>query len=147
MSPVHNVRSERILMGTLPCGSDLLGELIDICVQEKIRLGRIEALGAVSRARLGFYHQETREYRYYAVNAPLEISCLQGNISLKEGNPFVHAHAVLSGARGRSYGGHLASGTVVYACEYIIEVFSGPDFSRQYDEETGLGLWKVTEKE
>jgi predicted DNA-binding protein with PD1-like motif len=130
-------------MGRLPCGSDLLGELIDICVKEQIRLGRVEAIGSVSRARLGFYHPEAREYRHHTVNQTLEISSLHGNISLKEGAPFVHAHMVLSGIRGRSWGGHLASGTEVFACEFVIEVFSGPDFSRVFDEETGLGLWQV----
>lgn len=146
MPSVHNVRSERILMGRLDRGSDLLGELIDICVQEKIRLGRVEAIGAVSRARLGYYHQEGHEYRHYTVNQPLEISSLQGNISLKGENPFVHAHVILSGTRGRSWGGHLASGTEVYACEFIIEVFSGPELSRVYDRETGLHLWNTTEE-
>lgn len=146
MPSVHNVRSERILMGKLDCGSDLLGELIDICVQEKIHLGRVEAIGSVTRARLGYYHQEGHEYRHYAINQPLELSSLQGNISLKEGNPFVHAHVVLSGIKGRSWGGHLASGTEVYACEFIIEVFSGPEFSRVHDQETGLRLWNVREE-
>jgi len=146
MPSVHNVRSERILMGKLDCGSDLLGELIDICTQEKIHLGRVEAIGAVSRARLGYYHQEGHEYRHHTVNQPLEISSLQGNISLKEGSPFVHAHVVLSGIRGRSWGGHLSSGTEVYACEFIIEVFSGPDLSRVYDRETGLHLWNAREE-
>jgi predicted DNA-binding protein with PD1-like motif len=147
MADVHNVRSDRILMGSLPHGSDLLGEFIDICVQEKIRLGRIEALGSVQRARLGFYHQQAREYRYQTINMPLEITSFSGNVSLREGGPFVHAHAVLSGARGRSYGGHLASGTLVFACEFTIEVFDGPEFSREYDRKTGLGLWKVSEGE
>jgi predicted DNA-binding protein with PD1-like motif len=146
MPSIHNVRSERILMGRLDRGSDLLGEFIDICVQEKIHLGRVEAIGAVSRARLGFYHQEGHEYRHYAINQPLEISALQGNISLKGGNPFVHAHVVLSGIKGRSWGGHLASGTEVYACEFMIEVFSGPELSRVYDRETGLHLWSKREE-
>lgn len=147
MSSVRNVRSERILMGRLERGTDLLGELIDICAKEKIRLGRVEAIGAVTRVRLGFYHQEAREYRHFAINRPLEISSLQGNISLKDGNPFVHAHVVATGAGGRSWGGHLASGTEVFACEFLIEVFSGPEFSRGYDRDTGLGLWNMREED
>jgi len=146
MPSVNSVRSERILMGKLERGSDLLGELVDICVQEKIHLGRVEAIGSVTRARLGYYHQEGHEYRHYTINQPLELSSLQGNISLKGGNPFVHAHVVLSGIKGRSWGGHLSSGTEVYACEFIIEVFSGPDLSRVYDRETGLHLWNAREE-
>lgn len=130
-------------MGRLPCGSDLLGELIDICVKEQIALGRIEAIGSLRRARLAFYHQDAREYRHYTVNRALEIASFTGNISLKEGAPFVHAHLIVAGTRGRAWGGHLASGTEVFACEFIIEVFSGPVFSRGFDVETGLHLWEL----
>jgi predicted DNA-binding protein with PD1-like motif len=132
-------------MGSLPHGSDLLGELIDLCVQEKVRLGRIEALGSVQRARLGFYHQQAREYRYHTINTPLEIASFSGNVSLREESPFVHAHMVLAGIKGESFGGHLSSGTLVFACEFIIEVFDGPELPREYDRKTGLGLWKVSD--
>ena len=143
MTSAHSVRSDRILMGSLPCGSDLLGEIIDTCVKEEIRLGRVEAIGSVTRARLGFFHQEAREYRHFTLNEPLELVALKGNIAVKDGSPFVHAHAVFAGMQGRTWGGHLASGTDVYACEYVLEVFSGPALTRKYDPRTGLSLWKT----
>ena len=78
---------------------------------------------------------------FVALNEPLEISSLIGNISLKDGQPFVHAHVILSNARGKTWGGHLASGTIVFACEYTVEVFGGMEFTRLHDEGTGLHLW------
>ncbi len=128
-------------MGSLRREGDLLGELLDLCVRESVKLGRIEAIGSVQRARLGYYHQKSREYRHFALNEPLEISSLIGNISLKDGQPFVHAHVILSNARGKTWGGHLASGTIVFACEYTVEVFGGMEFTRLHDEGTGLHLW------
>lgn len=130
-------------MGKLPHGGDLLGEITDICTREDIRLGRIEAIGSVARARLAYYHQETKEYRYYTLSEPLEIASLTGNVSLKEGRPFVHAHLTLTDTRGNCRGGHLAAGTTVYACEFLIEVFDGPTFARGHDRLTGLHLWKI----
>jgi len=130
-----------ILMGRLRQGDDLLEGLTEVCARENVTLGRIEAIGSVRRARLGYYDQQAREYRHFTLNEPLEISSLQGNVSVKEGAPFVHAHLVLSGRGGESRGGHLAPGTEVFACEFLIEVLKGPGLLRRHDDATGLQLW------
>ncbi len=69
-----------------------------------------------------------------------EITKLVGNVSLKEGRPMVHAHVTLAD-EGKAFGGHLAPGTVVFACEFIIQVFEGVSLTRSLDAETGLQLW------
>lgn len=132
-------------MGKLSYGCDLLEELTAICRKENIRLGRIEALGAVQEARLGFYDQQRREYQFLTLSEPLEITMLIGNISLKDGDPFVHAHITLADEAGKAFGGHLAPGTVVFACEFIIVSFDGPVFERDFDGKTGLPLWTMSE--
>jgi predicted DNA-binding protein with PD1-like motif len=55
----------------------------------------------------------------------------------------VHAHITLADDKGRVFGGHLASGTIIFACECVIEKFDGQAFRRIYDEETGLVLWDL----
>jgi predicted DNA-binding protein with PD1-like motif len=143
MTEFKPVNSREIFMGKLSYGCDLLEELTNVSTERGVRLGRIEAIGAVQKARIGFYNQETRIYQFSSFNHPLEITKLVGNISLKDGNPFVHAHITLSDESGKSYGGHLATGTVVFACEFLLEAFDGPAFNRCYDEETGLPLWLI----
>ena len=143
MTEFKRVRSRDIVMGKLSCGCDLLEELTNISTERDVKLGRIEAIGAVQKARIGFYNQETRIYQFIALDHPLEITNLIGNISLKDGNPFVHAHITLSDESGKSYGGHLAPGTVIFACEFILEAFDGPAYNRCFDEETGLPLWSI----
>lgn len=130
-------------MGKLSCGGDLLEELTDVCKTHNVELGRVEALGAVQKARIGLYNQETRTYHFSTLDRPLEIANLMGNVSLKDGKPFVHAHVTLVDELGASYGGHLAPGTVVFACEFVIEAFDGPTFNRVPDKETGLPLWSI----
>ena len=139
----RKVKSKELFMGKLSYGCDLLEGLTSICQKENIRLGKIEALGAVQKAHIGFYDQQAREYRFLTISQPLEITKLVGNISLKDGNPFVHAHITLADEEGKAFGGHLAPGTVVFACEFIIESFDGPVFERGFDEETGLPLWAM----
>lgn len=143
MAVYRNVQRGRTIMGKLAHGADLLAELTDICSREGIGLGRVEALGAVQKARVGFYNQSRREYEFHDLDQPLEITKLAGNVSVKLGRPIVHAHVTLADSHGRAFGGHLAEGTIVFACEFIIEAFEGPELARGEDDQTGLPLWTI----
>ena len=143
MTVYKNVQSKKIIMGKLSHGCDLLAELTSICVENNVTLGRIEALGAVQKARLGFYNQETRQYQFHDFDQSMEIAQLVANVSLKAGKPFVHAHVTLTDSNDAAFGGHLAPGTLVFACEFVLEAFDGPKFERDHDEETGLPLWTL----
>ena len=142
MAAIRQVTSRRVFVGRLRYGSDLLEELTEVCFQHDIRLGRVEVLGAVRKARCGFYDQQAHEYRFHEFNQPLELLQLIGNISLKDGKPFVHAHITLADETGKAFGGHLAPGTIVFAGEYVMEEFEGKPLERRFDEETGLQLWE-----
>jgi uncharacterized protein len=137
-----NVTEAQKIMGRLAKGDDLLGALTNICQELSITLGEVKAIGAVSKARVGYYHQDSRQYEWLDLDRHMEILSLEGNISLKDGKPFVHAHVILSDGDGRAYGGHLAEGAIVFAAEFIIqELRSDRSLIRQMDEETGLFLW------
>jgi len=143
MAIYNEIKLVKTFIGKLQFGGDLLEELTSICEENNIRLGRVEALGAVKKGRIGFYDQQAREYNFLEIGKPLEITKLIGNISLRDGKPMVHAHITLSDSQGNAYGGHLAPGTIVFACEFIMNSYDGPDHIRDYDEQTGLPLWKI----
>lgn len=140
---LEEIKRNKTYLAKLTHGSDLLEELTGICKERNIQLGRIEAIGAVQKAGIGFYDQRKQEYQYITIDEPLEITSLTGNVSIKDGAPFVHVHATLAGPNGRAYGGHLTQGTIIFACECMIETFDGPAFERAFDRETGLSLWKI----
>jgi predicted DNA-binding protein with PD1-like motif len=132
----------RNFIGRLAKGDDLLASLEKLAQEHNIILGEVTAIGAVSQARVGYYNQAERKYYFLDLAKPMEILALTGNISIKEGKPMVHAHVTLSDNEGRAYGGHLAEGTLVFACEFtILEFVSGVNLVRQMDEPTGLFLW------
>ncbi len=134
----------RKLMGRLAKGADLLEALEEQCRLHHITLGEVRALGAVTKARVGYYKQDIQKYMFLELDRPLEILSLIGNISLKDGQPMVHAHVTLGDEEGRAYGGHLAAGTPVFACEFVIEACESEQiFQRTLDEETGLFLWST----
>lgn len=131
-------------MGRLPQGADLLESLNDLCARENITAGEVRAIGALANAALGFYNQHTREYEYLALDQPLEIVSLIGDVSLKDGRPFVHAHVSLGDGQGRLWGGHLAQGSEIFACEVmLIEYQTDEPFERVFDQGTGLLLWPM----
>lgn len=143
MSRMEPVTFGKSYLGRLNFEGDLLEELNAFCAEKNIQLGRVEAIGAVRKARVGYYHQDTREYEFHEINEPLEITSLAGNVSLKDGKPFVHAHVTLTNATGQAFGGHLAPGTVIFACEALVQELQGPSLQRGYDEPTGLPLWEM----
>jgi hypothetical protein len=102
----------------------------------------ISAIGALTRADLGYYDQATREYHVTPVEESVELAACSGNISLLEGRPFVHAHAVLANGQGRSWAGHLIRGTV-FAAELYLQELPGLRLHRTLDFVTGLNLWIV----
>lgn len=137
----QEVQLKRRWMGRLDYDADLLMQLTQFCIDHAITLGRVEAIGAVKKARIGYYDQQDRSYSYMDLERPLEILALKGNISLKDDQPFVHAHITLSDEHGSAFGGHLAEGTVVFAGEFILDQYTGPSLTRTPDTSTGLSLW------
>jgi hypothetical protein len=132
----------RKIMGRLAKGEDLLTALSRVARENRISLGEVQAIGAVSQARVGYYHQTERKYYFLDLPSPLEIASLMGNISVKDGESMVHAHVTLSDGEGRAFGGHLAEGTLVFACEFTIQEYqSATPLVRRMDDPTGLFLW------
>lgn len=133
----------RRFTGRLPHGGDLLAALEDLCVRHDIQTAMFSLIGAVSKAVLGTYDQAQQVYVTFPAEGSLEILSCTGNISLKDGKPFVHAHIILAGEGGKAFGGHLFPGTVIFAGEVHLVEMTGPPLVRQYDRVTGLMLWDM----
>ena len=131
----------RAFLARLPHKSDLLEAVTGFCTDQGLNAGFLSAIGAVTRATIGFYDQEAKTYTTISLEEPLEIAHLAGNVSIKDGKPMVHAHAVLSRENGETMAGHLMSPTLVFAGEAFIVELGGEPLVREFDEPTGLTLW------
>ncbi len=109
--------------------------------KERIVVGAFTAIGALKSVKLGFYNQERHEYQEISLDFPHEIACCIGNISTKNGRPFVHAHAGLADKNRNTKGGHLKEG-IVFAAEIHLLELKGAKL-RKHDEATGLSLWET----
>jgi uncharacterized protein len=127
----------------LPTGADLLDAIKKECESRSIQKGGFYLIGALSRAVLGFYDQEKREYVSKEFPGEWEIASCSGNISMKDGEIFVHAHAVLSGADFSCIAGHVMEGNTIFAAEMFGVTVPGVVPVREFDQSTGLALWSV----
>jgi len=133
---------ERNLLIRAEHNSDLVQFITKIAEKRGITVAAFTAIGAVKHAKLGFYDQENRKYREITIDTPHEIASCIGNISLKDGKPFVHVHAVLAGEDGNTKAGHLIEATV-FAAEVHLRELEGAKLERKRDEVTGLSLWNI----
>jgi uncharacterized protein len=122
--------------------ADLIQSMTELARNRGIKAASFTAIGAVKRARLAYYDQKNHEYREMKVDSPHEVVSCTGNISLKNGEPFVHAHVVLADETGNARAGHLLEG-IVFAAEVHLRQLEGPKLERKYDEVTRLSLWEV----
>jgi hypothetical protein len=106
-------------------------------------MATFSTIGAVSSVTFGAYDQKQQVYVTFTEKAPLEIVNCFGNVSLKDGDPVVHAHIILGDKQGKTLGGHLFSETILFAGEIDLQELTGKPLERVYDDTTGLMLWKT----
>lgn len=137
---IRDLRPGRCLLARLDHDAEIISQIATLAKDKKIETGVFSVIGALKRAELGYYDQESLEYHKIFVKEPVELISCQGNISLKEGQPFVHAHATLADWKGRVWGGHLTGGTI-FAAELHLQELLGQPVDREHDPVTGLYLW------
>lgn len=132
----------RCFVGRLPTEADIIAALTAFCKENGVRAGWISAIGTVRQAEVGYFDHERKEYLHIEVARFMEVISCQGNVSLRDGEPFVHLHVVLSGPEGETLAGHLFESTA-FVGEFHLQELLGPDLVRQPDAASGLSLWKL----
>ena len=135
----------RQLMVRIRHDADLIQSILQLARIKEIEAGSFTAIGALKRAKLGYYDQKNRKYREMVFESPHELVSCVGNVSLSEGKPFAHAHVVLADDKGNTRAGHLLEG-IVFAAEVHLRQLEGPKLERKLDEVTNLWLWEEQER-
>jgi len=138
---IKNFNVKRIIQGRLCKGDEIISRLSSFLKDNSITSGIITGIGAVSFAKIGYYNQTEQKYIAREFNEAMEILSLKGNISIKDNEPFMHLHIVLSKDDFTCIGGHLSEAKI-FAFEFEIIEFEGISFERGFDSDTGLFLWK-----
>jgi len=144
MIAVESLRGRRVV-GRLERGDELHAGLLRACERFDIRTGFVRAIGACEAAEITQFEPETGGYR-----PPLrlegfhELVSLNGNVSLRDGKPFLHLHALLAQITpegSAAHGGHLISARV-FALEFEIVAIDDHVLERNRNPATGLALWQ-----
>lgn len=131
----------RAFVGRLEAGDDLVEEIEHLAAEYEVKAAWVSAIGAVRHASFAYYDQEDRRYIELDSDEHHEITGFIGNISVRDGRAFLHAHATFGARHGGTVGGHLRPGCQVFAAEVTIREMTGVELNRTPDEVTGLSLW------
>ena len=111
-------------------GDDLRGSLEEMARAHDLKAGYvITCAGSLTRAAIRYAGKSEVTF----IEGPLEIVSLTGTLS--PDGP--HLHISVSDAMGRTSGGHLAAGSIVYTtAEIIVGEAADVAFTREIDEQT-----------
>jgi hypothetical protein len=123
----------------LDTGDEVIGELGKFVREQEVEAASLTAIGAFSRAVLGYFEWETKQYKKIPVGEQVEVLSLLGDVAVGDQGPTLHLHAVLGKADGSVVGGHLIEAYVRPTLEVIL--IQPPSYLRKRkDPETGLAL-------
>jgi uncharacterized protein len=90
-------------------GDEVLSGLTDLAKREGIESAQITGLGGLSTALLAFGDPSIGSFvfKLVPVDEKSELVSLDGTISMRDGEPYVHLHAVVALSDGSTRGGHV----------------------------------------
>ena len=123
-------------------GEEIVASLTRLVEQENVQLGTVSALGAAGDVTIGIFN--TREKQYYSqrYQGDYEISALVGNVTRKEGEPYLHLHITIGNpVTGEVHAGHLSSAVISATLELFLQVWDG-QVGRKFSDQVGLNLFE-----
>ncbi|MEA2020874.1 MAG: PPC domain-containing DNA-binding protein [Candidatus Caldatribacteriota bacterium] len=120
-------------------GEEIVLTLTKICKDNKIKLGSISGIGAVSKATVGLFETKSKEFHTKELSGDYEITNLSGNISTMNKEVYLHLHITLADENQGTYGGHLSSAIISGTGEIIVEEIEG-EIERGFNKKVGLNL-------
>jgi uncharacterized protein len=121
-------------------GDELAGGLLRFAKEQDLSAASFKAVGALSSVRLGWLSWETKQYEpSVTLDEQVELLSLIGDVALKDGEPMVHAHAVIGKKDGTAHGGHLLQAYIRPTCEVVL-IESPVHLQKFIDPEAGIAL-------
>ena len=126
----------------LEVGDEVVESLRQFGRESRIRSGFFTGLGAANQIQLAFYDLDRKEYLRHDLPDNHEIGSLTGNLTQLDGEPFVHAHAVVAGRDYAARTGHLMRARCSATVEIFVHDFES-EIVRRPVPEIGLNLWQL----
>src|ERR1700734_1345560 len=101
-------------------GDEAFDTLTRFARAQNLEAAQITAVGAFSRAAVGWFDPATKQYRRIPVDEQCEVLSLIGDVAEGQDGPSVHVHVVLGLIAGTTRGGHLLEGQVFPTLELVV---------------------------
>ncbi len=102
----------------------IMETLTQFCIDKNIVNAQISGIGAIKNIEMGAYDLENKKYIRHNIAGLNELVSFQGNVLLKDGKPFIHAHLTISDHALNTRGGHLFEARVAAVGEFILRVIN-----------------------
>jgi predicted DNA-binding protein with PD1-like motif len=125
---------------SLAPGEDLLEGLNQAVGELGMQAATLQVIGGLEEANVGYFDRDIKQYLEIRTGH-VEIASGLGNVSLRDGEPFIHLHLALSGRNGSTIGGHALEGCKAFVVEAYFRKLDGPAPTREENAEIGLRVW------
>ena len=123
-------------------GEEIVASLTRLVEQEQVQLGSVTAIGAANDVTIGIFSTQEKQYHARRYQGDYEISALVGNVTRKEGEPYLHLHITIGNpVTGEVHAGHLTSATISATLELFLQVWDG-QVGREFSDQVGLNLFR-----
>ncbi len=134
---MHVLQHRSLVSVILEPGEPILESLTKVVREKDMKGATLTGLGAIKDVELGFYDVEEQQYIRQTFIDDYELVSLHGNLSLKEDEPYLHVHIVMSDKAFNCKGGHLFEAKVAATVEIWLHPF-GEMPVRAFDKRVGL---------
>ena len=123
-------------------GEEIVASLTRLVEQEQVQLGSVTAIGAANDVTIGIFSTQEKQYHARRYQGDYETSALVGNVTRKEGEPYLHLHITIGNpVTGEVHAGHLTSATISATLELFLQVWDG-QVGREFSDQVGLNLFR-----
>ena len=113
-------RVDNTVVLRLDPGDEIAESILTVAKNEHITAGAVQGIGAVDDLAVGVFDLAEKAYRQFHFTGNREINALAGNLSVKDGAPYLHLHITCTAGDGTVVGGHLFRGVVSLTAEIFI---------------------------
>jgi predicted DNA-binding protein with PD1-like motif len=111
--------SPRAFQVVLAKGDEVASGMTDFARKYHLKASQVTAVGAFSSATLGWGDPEKKAFRKIPIDSEVEV-ILNGNITLRDGEPTFHGHVICVFPDGSTKGGHLIEARIGITMEAFV---------------------------
>lgn len=126
-------------------GEEIVSALTQFATETNLTCASVSGIGATDDAEMGVFDTFEKQYYTKQIRAMTEITGLNGNVTQKDGKPYVHLHATLA-TMFDVVGGHLTKAVVSATAELFVTAYPIAT-NRQFDSAIGINLLTWEDKQ